>query len=369
MVKRWLPRLALLLGSTVLALLLGEAACRFQVHNQNQRTLQNALENPPPLSPGKPATLRSIIQLSLDDRIAYELRPDMKKVNFKGAPLSTNSRGFRSPEYPEIGPADSVTIVGLGDSIMFGHGVGDGEPYLDLLGERLTSLHPERAWRVINSGVPGYNTVMEVTTLEQKLLAFEPDLVILGLCANDFAPPNYVRVEEDVWDASRSFLLDRVRGMEAVSETFREEGLSNRAAWNRETGGEAPSRYADLVGREPALQAMARLGELSEQHGFEVLAVLIYETSGDVEGRQSPEDALLAASQEYGFHVVRMQDQITEVVEAETGEPFSWDHFAGSTLAVSKGNQHPSTRLHRMTALELFKSMRDSGLLDRLVSP
>jgi hypothetical protein len=356
-------KLALLAGSTVVVLALAEIGARAYAHWHNQNTLERALKAPPDLAEGQPATLRSIIRMSEDDRIAYELRSGLEKVSYKGRPLTTNAMGFRSPDYPVEKPPHGVTIVGLGDSVMFGHGVGDGESYMDRLQELLVEERPDVDWRVINTGVPGYNTMMEVATLEQKVLPFGPDVVILGLVSNDFGPPNYVRVADDVWDPSRSFFLEFLRGQGAGSQ----DALKHRTRWVKETGGhQAPPRYAQLYGRKAFGAAVDRLKELSEQEGFEVIAFLMFETSVARDGKLTPEMEMVAACERRGFTIIRFQDVIERTLEATTDEPFSWELYEKSHLAASKNNSHPSAVLHNMAARRLFKHMKSSGLLEVL---
>lgn len=207
----WRGRLLALALSTLAATLMAEAFCRLRVRSLNQETLKASLSRPVALSVGGQASLGDLIQLSDNDRIAYELRPNLQGVSFKSHPVTTNSHGFRSPEVSGAARPGEVTIVGIGDSVLFGHGVADGECYLDQLQTLLSERRPERSWRIVNTGVPGYNTVMEVETLAAKGLAFEPDLVLMGVVGNDYEPPSYVRDAQDPWSLSRSFLAEFVR--------------------------------------------------------------------------------------------------------------------------------------------------------------
>ena len=77
-----------------------------------------------------------------------------------------------------------------------------------MMGEALARHYPERTWRCINTSAPSYNVVTKVETLKEKGLRFEPDLVVLEIALNNLDLPNYIRVEEDPYDLSRSFLLD-----------------------------------------------------------------------------------------------------------------------------------------------------------------
>ena len=50
---------------------------------------------------------------------------------------------------------------------MFGQGIEADDTYLVRLGERLERNVPERGWEIVNTAVPGYNTVMEVLSLRK----------------------------------------------------------------------------------------------------------------------------------------------------------------------------------------------------------
>ena len=75
--------------------------------------------------------------------------------------VHTSSQGFRDREYAAAKASGSYRVLGVGDSLMFGWGVDEGRDYLSVLERRLEREHPERSWEVINTAVPGYNTVME----------------------------------------------------------------------------------------------------------------------------------------------------------------------------------------------------------------
>jgi len=319
------------------------------------------------------ANLADIIQLSENDRIAYELRPRLDSVVFKGRPVTTDSRGFRSPEIPDDGGDGALTIVGIGDSIMFGHGVGDGEFYLDHLRALLRERHPEVQWRVVNTAAPGYNTVMEVETLREKALRLDPDLVVLGVCGNDYAPPIYVRAEEDPLDPSRSFLIEFVRdrwreatgGPVAVTR-----GLAHLGRWRKRRGEDpqrlAPPRYAGLYGRQAFLGALDRLRTLSHERDLPVIALATI-TYAEPPAEDNRATQMLDDCRARGFHCLDMQPQLDAAVEAETGLPFSVATYRASDLVVSRRNGHPSVRQHRMVAEELYRVSVESGILERLL--
>lgn len=356
--RRPFSRLVPLLVSFLASLLALEGLCRWRVHRLNQDTLAAAFAKPFEQSEAESATLADIIRPVANDRIAYELRPDLAGVPFKGAPLSTNSRGFRSPELPPEPAPGTVTIVGIGDSIQFGHGVGDGENYLDQLVELLRERAPDVAWRLVNTAVPGYNAVMEVETLERKALAFSPDLVIVGVCGNDYEPPVYVRDVEDVLDPGRSFLVEFVRERLADEEASERRAISHRGTWSEETGAEAPPRYAELYGQGPFEGALDRLRSLADEHDFRVLAF------ATVDYAAAPE--MMASYARRGFPTVHLQPDLERHFEESTGAAFTWDAYPGSDFVVSRHNLHPSVLQHRLAAERLLAELEALGWIDAL---
>jgi len=165
------------------------------------RDLESRREFASPL--GAKASLGDIIRPSSRRAVVYELIPGVETL-YKGQPLSVNEAGFRGRHYRKTKLPRTVRIVGLGDSVMFGSGVADDETYLARLADNLNERFSQVSWEVINTGVPGYNTTMEVAVLESTGLDYEPDLVLIGFVSNDFGLPNFILYREDPWTLTRS---------------------------------------------------------------------------------------------------------------------------------------------------------------------
>jgi hypothetical protein len=122
--------------------------------------------------------------------LGFELRADLDTI-FVDKRFLTNSIGCRDREYP-VAKGSHFRIVGIGDSVMMGWGVAQGEDYLAVLEERLAQQCPNRdPIDVINFAVNGYNTVQEYYVLRDKALRFDPDLIIVGYVGNDQDPVGY----------------------------------------------------------------------------------------------------------------------------------------------------------------------------------
>jgi lysophospholipase L1-like esterase len=122
-------------------------------------------------------------QPSDDPRVLFEPRPNFDGFS-EGEPVKTNSRGLRERELPLTPPTGTRRVVFLGDSVTFGPGVRDDEPYARLLE---ADLKADGAGQVetINAGVVGYNTIQELGRLDEAGLAYQPDTVVLTFLVND----------------------------------------------------------------------------------------------------------------------------------------------------------------------------------------
>lgn len=119
-----------------------------------------------------------------DDAVIYAHKPSMKFTNKYGVDVEYNSLGFIGKEIqPKSG--NIFRILGIGDSITAAEYLRDDERYLN----KLTAILTEKANRpveVINAGISGYNTWQELELLRSKGLSVRPNLIIVGVCLNDF---------------------------------------------------------------------------------------------------------------------------------------------------------------------------------------
>jgi lysophospholipase L1-like esterase len=118
-----------------------------------------------------------------------------------------NEQGFRGPTVEKEKPEGVYRIVCLGDSQTYGNGVGEEDTWPAVLTRRLRMARPEAKIEVMNCGVGGYETEQEVAYLESRLLAYDPDLVILGFFMNDPALPDaHVEPPEGTYNQLIHFL-------------------------------------------------------------------------------------------------------------------------------------------------------------------
>jgi lysophospholipase L1-like esterase len=217
------------------ALLLGEAALRWLSPTPTSRDdLARGLAQSAATEVTTTDNLRGLVEPDPAPEVIYRLKRQRRWI-FRGAPVSTNALGLRGPETTLAKPAGTRRIAGLGDSVMFGWGVDDTTPYITQLQPRLvrTLGHPVEA---LNFGVPGYNSRQEAALLRARVLAFQPDVLVLGYCLNDWAAPFFLPDPQRGGLAEKSLLLRVARrlaypeGSEVAAEALADIAGMARAA-------------------------------------------------------------------------------------------------------------------------------------------
>lgn len=112
----------------------------------------------------------------------------LKSTNFASVEIHTNSSGFRGTrEYAKDKPQGVIRIAALGDSFVFGFGVGDSDAFPALL----ESSNQSR--EVMNLGIPGYGMDQIFLSYREVARNYRPNIVLIGVFPEDF------------WRCTRSF--------------------------------------------------------------------------------------------------------------------------------------------------------------------
>lgn len=348
---RVIAKLGLAAASLLLVLGLLEIGFRLWAYWEDRKLLHSAMASRQDVPLKGTMNLRDLIQLHPNPRIIYDLRPGLEGI-FLGQPVSTNEHGFRGRGHPVEKPPGTVRILGLGDSIMFGYGVKDDELYLARLEERLNRECPQRKWEVINTGVPGYNTPIEVETLKVKGLRFQPDIVVIEFVGNDLHLPNFIRREREYLSLNRSFLVDFLSAKSGAKDTFdileqspRHEGDNLlRFEFDPEL---VPAEYRDMVGVKAYKVAMTELRDLSEQHGFKVLVFFLREYR----------KGILKICRNLGFTTTNAGEHILRYMREH-----NVDQYPFSRMTISDKDPHPSPITHGIVCDVLFETFLELGI-------
>ena len=172
-----------------------------------------------------------------DDRRLVRAEFDVRVV--------TNHLGFREPRLPSPKPAGVARIVALGDSFTQGFGVDESAAYPRQLEARLAHADPSRRVEVMNLGVPGTSPRDYLGHLRDPGLAYAPDVVLVGVMANDV---------QDVW-------IQRRCGVQFSSDVLREvqrDVAAPRPLWRRAPSLLLPALYPFVWERVDALRTALR---------------------------------------------------------------------------------------------------------------
>ncbi len=263
--------------------------------------------------------LAGLIQPSEVPGVIYELKPS-RRWRFQGAMTQTNEHGFRGADWTVAKGPSTLRVVGIGDSVMFGWGVDQAATYMSRL-ERMIEV-PGRTVEVLNCAVPGYNTSQEVATLGQRCLRFEPDVIVLGYCTNDWAAPFFVK------DPARGGLIES----------------SVLLSWIQERRRERARRYFDRYqGMDKTIQALRDLSALARARNIPV----VFFVAPDQHARPADKDALRDLARELGF------------VDVDVNGALRREHDLAN-LVLSATDEHPNPLGHELIAKALLPALLDA---------
>ena len=126
------------------------------------------------------------LQRSSDPRILVEPKPSVTYQSRFGQLVRVNRLGIKGGDVLPPHP-DEYRILAVGDSTMAGEYLSEAERLPDLLAKRIRTETNQKV-SVWNAAVGGYNAWQVLGTLETKAGQVQPNLVLIGVCANDYVP-------------------------------------------------------------------------------------------------------------------------------------------------------------------------------------
>ena len=99
--------------------------------------------------------------------------------------IQTNSEGLREAEIPVPNPHSDYRILALGDSFTEGRGAGQDSTWPKSLERKLNASAGSRKTMVINAGISGSDPFFEYQLLKERLLKYNPNMVIVAINSSD----------------------------------------------------------------------------------------------------------------------------------------------------------------------------------------
>lgn len=277
-----------------------------------------------------------------DDLFAYIHAPGCR-APFQGVEVSINSHGLRGPEFASAKPPGKTRILVLGDSVVLGWGVPQGDLFPLKLQALLGAQFPDV--EVIPAGVGSWNTRTEYEYLRSRAIGFGPDILILVITGNDLEPHAEGRTE-----VSKKLLLGGARPRGApvrVAErawrlVVRRSYLASYAQFLFRTRAarDARRRASDTSPRwEDARLALDGIIRLCRDQGIELIPCVY---GSDATVRQTETLGLYAKHLETkGLRVLTLPDVL----------------FSDRNHRNSVVDGHPNAKGHEVIALQLYQHL------------
>lgn len=256
-----LRRLAALSAGAIVALLAGELFAR---------ALWGA-----PMAEREP-----LMEVRTHPTRGFEMIPDSVHYTYLHE-VRVNELGLRGPAHADAAPEDPRVLV-LGDSLVYGQGVGDEETLPAALERELRLRGGAGRPRVWNGGVRSYATEQELALLEELLPRVRPGIVVLCWYANDLDRVDCAALAQRLeasgpivfdWNAPAS---DALRRSWRLRQTARSSALVMKLhdvwsdlTWPAAAPGDVEAAWSRLDA------SFGRLAELAQRHDFDVLVAIV----------------------------------------------------------------------------------------------
>lgn len=373
--------MALLTVTVIITLVACEAIFRFYLSLKPESRIVRA-ETPDPRKKnpdGWHYTPATVIDVSPYPDIPYVLKPNLRGF-FTGQPLRTNSFGMRGDEVSVKKPANTLRILGLGDSVLLGWGLKYEDSIMPILARM---IHDRLGVNVetLNTSAPSYNTYVEVEVYRNLGRKFKPDMVLLLLVGNDFGFPSSMVEPMRPFTLKKSYIREQLRRflIPYVSDSStEEEEVVDRNAMSRAeemSGREKEKRlqwqeevtryYKKMEGKDGAAASLRDLADMLRQDGAK--GVLLYQPSflvlndsashEKIPGTsENINDFIKWAGKQFGLCAIDMTPTIEAYIKS-TGKSSQKE-----TLWLNEGDAHPVKKGHEMMAEEVARVIMEKGL-------
>jgi len=188
--------------------------------------------------------------------------------------ITINTLGFRGTEFSEIKPSGTFRIFAVGGSTMFGAGATSDETtipgYLqDLLSERDFEFDIE----VINSGIQGADSNTELNLIEQKLVTFSPDLIIMYDGWNDLRANHTPMIVKENWEKICEF--GKENNFDVIISLQPIAGFGNKVLTNQE------SKYAQ-TGKDYANKPLIESSSIYQNYAKNLSEITAWTKTFDI---------------------------------------------------------------------------------------
>ena len=281
--------------------------------------------------------------------LARDLEPNVQ-TTLNGVVTTTNRWGMRDRDYSREKAPGTFRIALLGQSHVLGTFVGDDESFENVLEDRLNREdNTGRRYEILNFAVTNHSLLQEIALLEDRVLDFDPDVVIVTVPSKGRARSAEHLVT--VVESGAALPDEQLRTLVAnagLDGSFT-EGIPLPFATTRRLAAalglpvripyaEAHVRARD-ISAELSAWAVSRLAQLTAERGI-VPVLLALDNVGDPPAEPVLE---LQLAREHGVLVVDLFDVYAGIPH----EP----------IRISSWDSHPNVRGHQLIADRLYSEL------------
>jgi hypothetical protein len=272
-------------------------------------------------------------------------------ITWNGNRFTTNEFGMRDKPYTREKPPGTLRIALTGPSHVMGNGVGDGETFEALVEERLNREFRHEGYErveILNFAVDGYTIPQQLALLEERILGFSPDVVLithyhaantmtekwlLPIVWNGFPVPDGLHsllVRAGLEPLDRDGIPVPFAPWRAFAKSL---GLQVRMPWP-----ESEARARQIVD-DVSGWALTRMVEVTREHGAMPLVLTLDAVLPEVPPGIPNQDEIEAAQ-------VPLMNLFDVFPEAEKAD-----------LRVAPWDDHPNARGHQLVADRLYAEL------------
>jgi hypothetical protein len=273
--------------------------------------------------------------------IYFELKPNYTGT-YKGKSFATNAYGQRDKSYSLTKPDNTFRVAVLGSSWTMGSGVESPEIWHSILEENLNrETSDDYSFEFINFGVDQYGMGELVATLENKVSAWQPDLVLV--CITNYTP-------SVLWpDPPTDYIVQKQRN--PVFDFWSVRFAASQLGLGLFVGDDAkrPSVNDPVVGTQQIARAMASFKQYSLSSGTPVVITKLAYTAKWQKKSDNGGQASVAAEYDIAYF------DVLDYIKASGYKP--------AQLRVSKWDSHPNAIAHRQIAEAVQENLVNLQLL------
>jgi lysophospholipase L1-like esterase len=247
-----------------------------------------------------------------------------------------NADGMRRTEPFPAKREDYYRVMVVGDSLTYGYGVESDEAYPASLSE---SLAREYRIEILNLGVCGASSEDIRDTVERYSSLLQPDLVVYGICQNDFLPGTFAKYSRrrayslPFPKVFKGFMIEHTRVGRLVDDRY--DNLLMRLGLRRDFLDDILIDFRAYKTR--FARDLVAINESVIKHGLPPVVTMVLDQFPKLEGRGKQVTSIAEqAARNAGMDLVESEDY--------------YRRFDGQALGVSRREGHPSREAHRIFA-------------------